>query len=83
VEWSCICDKKVSDFFTSNEPSEALLYQELLKDMKGRVYELPPELDQLEMEYFKSNASRIIAFFADLCEQSLRYMEMKSGIKIN
>lgn len=83
VEWSCICDKKVSDFFTSNEPSEALLYQELLKDMKGRIYELPIELDRLDMDYFKSKASRIIAFFADLCEQSLRYMEVKSGIKIN
>ncbi|PUV22388.1 hypothetical protein [Sphingobacterium athyrii] len=83
VEWSCICDKKVSDFFTSNEPAEALLCQELLKDMKGRIHELSPELNQLEMEYFKSNANRIVAFFADLCEQSLRYMEMKSGMGAN
>lgn len=83
VEWSCICDKKVSDFFTSNEPSEALLHQETLKDMKGRVYELPAELEQLEMDYFKSSANRIADFFADLCQQSLKYMEMKSGIKIN
>lgn len=83
VEWSCICDKKVSDFFTSNEPAEALLYQELLKDMKGRIHELPPELNQLEMEYFKSNANRIVSFFGDLCELSLRYMEMKSGMGAN
>lgn len=83
IEWSCICDKKVSDFFTSDEPAEDMLFREILKDMKGRVYELPAELDQFEMDYFKSTANRIAAFFADLCERSLRYMEMKSGMGTN
>lgn len=83
IEWTCICDKKVSEFFVSNEPFEDILYQEILKDMKGRVYELSPELEELEMDFFKSSANRITTFFADLCEQSLRYMERKSGIKIN
>lgn len=83
IEWSCICDKKVSDFFTSDEPADDMLFREILKDMKGRVYELPAELDQFEMDYFKSTANRIAAFFADLCERSLRYMEMKSGMGTN
>jgi len=78
VAWTCICDKKVSQFFVAKDDTEEILNGQLLKLMKGRVYELPPELDQLDLNYFKSKAKAIAAFFTDLCEQSLKYMELKS-----
>lgn len=51
--------------------------------MKGRVYELPSQLAQLDMDYFRSKAREITDFFDDLCGQSIRYMELKSEVNFN
>ncbi|CAM3795658.1 hypothetical protein [Sphingobacterium prati] len=80
IEWTCICDKKVKAFFEPHGALEEILNSEILKVMKGRVYELPSELDRLDIAHFKSRAKEIADFFIDLCEQSLAYMEMKSGV---
>jgi len=81
IEWTCICDKKVKAFFEPRGSLEEILNREILKVMKGRVYELPEELAQLDMDYFESKAKAIGSFFTDLCEQSLAYMEKKSQLK--
>lgn len=83
VDWTCICDKKVKEFFTARGDVEEILNAELLKQMKGRVYELPPELARLDIEYFRSKAKEITDFFVDLCDQSIRYMELKSEVRCN
>jgi hypothetical protein len=83
VDWTCICDKKVKEFFTTRADIEEILNAELLKQMKGRVYELPSQLAQLDMDYFRSKAREITDFFVDLCGQSIRYMELKSEVKCN
>lgn len=83
VDWTCICDKKVKEFFTARSEVEEILNAELLKQMKGRVYELPSQLAQLDMDYFRSKAKEIADFFIDLCDQSIRYMELKSEVKFN
>jgi len=83
VDWTCICDKKVKEFFTARSEVEEILNAELLKQMKGRVYELPLKLEQLDMDYFRSKAKEIADFFIDLCDQSIRYMELKSEVKFN
>ncbi len=51
--------------------------------MKGRVYELPSQLAQLDMDYFRSKAREITDFFVDLCDRSIKYMEVKSEGKLN
>lgn len=81
IEWTCICDKKVKAFFEPHGSLEEILNSEILKVMKGRVYELPEELAQLDMDYFESKAKAVGCFFTDLCEQSLAYMEKKSQLK--
>ena len=81
VDWTCICDKKVKEFFRPKDDLDKRLNEELLKQMKGRVYELPPELAQLDIEYLRSKAKEIKDFFVDLCDQSMKYMELKSQIK--
>ncbi len=83
VDWTCICDKKVKEFFTARGDVEEILNAELLKQMKGRIYELPSQLAQLDMDYFRSKAKEITDFFVDLCDQSIRYMELKSEAKLN
>jgi len=83
VDWTCICDKKVKVFFEPKDNLEEILNSELLKPMKGRVYELPPALEQLNMGYFQSRAKEIADFFIEICDRSLEYMELKSGIEFN
>jgi hypothetical protein len=73
----------VKEFFTTRADIEEILNAELLKQMKGRVYELPSQLAQLDMDYFRSKAREITDFFVDLCGQSIRYMELKSEVKCN
>ena len=81
VDWTCICDKKVKEFFMPKDDVEEILNAELLKQMKGRVYELPLKLEQLDMEYFRSRGKEIAEFFIDLCDRSIKYMELKSEDK--
>lgn len=83
IEWTCICDKRVKKFFMPKDELEGILNGELLKQTKGRVDELPPELEELHMEYFELRAKEIADFFTAICEQSVKYMEVKSGIKFN
>jgi len=83
IEWTCICDEKVKEFFMPTDDLDGIVNHEILKQMKGRIYELPSEMNQLDMEYFKYKAKRIADFFTDLCDRSLEYMEAKSQLKIN
>lgn len=83
VEWTNICDRKVKAFFEPKGPLEEILNSEILKPMKGRIYELPPALHQADRAYFIRRANELAEFFMDLCASSMAYMEMKSRGKAN
>lgn len=81
IEWTCICDSRLKEFFVPKNNIDGVLNAEIIRQTKSRIYELPPELAQLDMSIFSAKASDIGNIFLDLCQQSLKYMEAKSGIK--
>ncbi len=83
IDWTCICDNRLKEFFIAKSDIDGILNAELMRQTKSRIYELPPELAQLDMSVFSAKARDIGNIFLDLCQQSLKYMEAKSGIKIN
>jgi len=83
IDWTCICDSRLKEFFVPKNNIDGVLNAELIRQTKSRIYELPPELAQLDMSIFSAKANDIGNIFLDLCQQSLKYMEAKSGIKIN
>lgn len=83
IDWTCICDSRLKEFFVPKNNIDGVLNAELIRQTKSRIYELPPELAQLDMSIFSAKASDIGNIFLDLCEQSLKYMEAKSGLIVN
>ncbi|MNE88403.1 hypothetical protein D3C80_1857090 [compost metagenome] len=83
IDWTCICDSRLKEFFVPKNNIDGVLNAELIRQTKSRIYELPPELAQLDMSIFSAKASDIGNIFLDLCQQSLEYMEAKSGLIVN
>ncbi|ULT27648.1 hypothetical protein KUH03_13625 [Sphingobacterium sp. E70] len=62
IDWTCICDSRLKEFFVPKNNIDGVLNAELIRQTKSRIYELPPELAQLDMSIFSAKASDIAIF---------------------